>query len=137
MRSLVLPVTALCLLLLVVHPAQAQRPQQPAPTEMLTQYAPGVLAKTSFRATTRDALAIEIWDLVVGPGKRSERFLLPGGAVLEVKSGRGSVDVAGKSNDVRLGSVISVAERDSLALTNNDPEASLVLRAVVVRSARR
>lgn len=95
------------------------------------QYAPGLLARTVY--TTRDRVAVEIWDLMLGPGRVAPKVELPGAAVLEVRTGAGTVEHEGGRRELHTGSTVTVPGHSSFGLANASSEQSFVLRAVIIR----
>src|SRR5229473_5249580 len=99
-------ILALVVFALAAQPAWA--PARQEPRGILRQYAPGLLVRTSYVAESSAAYRVEIWDLVVGPGKTSAAVKLPGGAVLEVRAGSGTVVIQGKRREFRPGAVFTI-----------------------------
>jgi len=98
------------------------------------QYAPGLLARTIYKAEQTDDLEIEIWELLVGPGKKSEAAKLPGAAVAEVRSGIGVVTIGGKPQDLKSGAGFSISDGEAFQVENRSKEDGLSLRVVLIRS---
>jgi mannose-6-phosphate isomerase-like protein (cupin superfamily) len=98
------------------------------------QYAPGLLARTVYKAEGADRFEVEIWDLLVGPGKKTEPATLPGGAVFEVRSGEGVLQVSGKRNEVKTGATLAVGDGESFQIDNGSTESAVSIRAVVIRA---
>jgi len=103
-----------------------------SPREVYRQLVPGLLARGTYRAEGSDELRVEIWDLLVGPGKVSEPTTLPGGAVLEVRSGAGTVTIDGEKSGLRLGATLSVPEGAEISFDNGDADRPLAVRAVLI-----
>lgn len=103
------------------------------PRDPYRSLAPGLLARTRYVAERTGPYRLEVWDLMVGPGKASEKTRLPGAAVVEVRSGTGTLSSGDKSIDLRTGTTVPLAEAADLTLRNADPEAPLILRATVIR----
>jgi hypothetical protein len=126
-------------------PPAAQPPVQPtgpAPGVILSSYtpqqpfremAPGLLAQTVYATDEAGKYAVEVRDLIVGPGKAARSASFPGAAILEVRSGSGTVTSAGQRRDVRIGSTLSIAEGDALTIENGSAEDALMIRATIVR----
>jgi quercetin dioxygenase-like cupin family protein len=106
---------------------------QDAPTEeeSYRQFAPGLLVRSVY--STRDRVAVDIWDVMVGPGKSSDTFTLPGAAVLEVKTGAGTLEHSGERSELRLGSTLAVPANSKFRLSNASKDQALVLRAIIVK----
>ena len=120
----------------IVAPQQA-RLSETEPLQPLREFAPGLMARTLYVAESNDPYRIEVWDLLVGPGKKTSAVSLPGAAVIEIRSGRGVLTIAGKAGDVAQGAVISVNDGDQLAIENRAPDVGLIMRATVVRPRNR
>ena len=114
-------------------PATPERLVAGEPRNAFKPLVPGLLVRTRYVAEGRPA--VEIWDLMVGPGRKSEKARLPGAAVLEVRSGRGMLRAA-KSTELRIGVSQALAEGENFSLVNTDPEAPLILRATVISPIR-
>lgn len=98
------------------------------------QYAPGLLARTIYKAEQTGYLDVEIWELLVGPGKKSEAAKFPGAAVVEVRSGTGVVTIAEKRRDLKSGNGFSINDGEAFQLENGSQEESLALRLVLIRT---
>lgn len=106
-----------------------QTPADAAPT--YRQYAEGLLVREVY--TTRDRVVIDIWDLMVGPGKTSASVNLPGSVVLEVRSGSGTLVQGDRREALRLGTVLSLPSQARFSLSNASRTQPLVLRAIIAR----
>jgi mannose-6-phosphate isomerase-like protein (cupin superfamily) len=113
--------------------AERQTPAEPA----YRQLVPGLLARTRFVAPTNGDRRVELWDLLVGPGKRSGPATLPGGAVLEVRGGSGRITVGDKDQELRTGATLAVPDGASFRLVNGRDDLGLSIRATVVAGGRR
>lgn len=98
------------------------------------QYAPGLMARTIYKAEQTGDLEVEIWELLVGPGKKSEPAKLPGAAVAEVRSGAGVVTIGEKRRDLKSGTGFSIDDGEAFQLENNSQDEGLSLRVVLIRS---
>jgi hypothetical protein len=114
-------------------PAQRQRPA----TAMYRQLVPGLLARTRIAADAPRDRRVELWDLLVGPGKRSDSVTLPGGVVLEVRAGSGRIIIAGRERELRPGSTLAIADGTPFVLVNGRDDLGLSLRATVISARRR
>jgi hypothetical protein len=114
-------------------PATPERLVPGEPRNAFRSLVPGLLVRTRYVAEGRPA--VEIWDLMVGPDRKSEKARLPGAAVLEVRSGRGTLRTA-KSTELRIGASQALAEGEDFSIVNSDPEAPLILRATVIPQVR-
>jgi hypothetical protein len=124
-------------------PAQSQPPATPAavgpfseysPAQPYRQFAVGLLAQTAYVADADGPFAVELWDLIVGPGQRSEPATLPGGAVFEIRSGTGRVTVAGQDREAPMGATFSIPEGQPFTVVNGSADQALTIRATVVRA---
>lgn len=122
------------LLVCSVH-AQAPTPPPAQRDGLFHQYAPGLLARVNYEADSTGRYRIALWDLLVGPGKASDPVRLPGGAVVEVRSGRGRATIDGQARDITGGATFVVHQGSTLALTNGRDDLALSLRVTLI-SAR-
>jgi mannose-6-phosphate isomerase-like protein (cupin superfamily) len=131
-------VLALSLLMPSV-PAGAQ--QVPAPrltTEeqgpKYEKYAEGLYTRRVFQAVspTKD-YSVEIWGLLVGPGRKTAAVTLPGAATLVVRSGRAVVMVGSSRRELELGGSLLVPEGQRFSITNPDAQRPISIRAVVIK----
>jgi hypothetical protein len=105
------------------------------PADPYTEFASNLLLRKAY--TVDDAgMAIEIWDLMVGPGKKSSNARLPGAAVLEVRSGQAAITVAGQAREVRMGTTFSLDEGAEFSIENRTPNDAVRIRATVIRRRR-
>lgn len=119
--------------------AEAQEALQPGRVVEEIPYrafAPGLLVRNTYRAPAEGALQVEIWDLLVGPGSRSEAARLPGAAVLEVRTGSGTALVDGESSELSLGATLLIGEEAEVAF-DNPGEGPLSMRAILISAADR
>jgi mannose-6-phosphate isomerase-like protein (cupin superfamily) len=77
-----------------------------------------------------------MWDLLVGPGGKTDAVSLPGSAVLEVRSGAGLVTIDGKPQAVRMGSTFAIDEGSKFSIDNGQQHGPLSIRAIVISSQR-
>ena len=98
------------------------------------QFAPGLLARTIYKAEGTGDLDVEIWEMLVGPGKKSEPAKLPGAGVAEVRSGTGVATVGEKREELKSGTGFSIPEGATFQLENSSQEEGLSLQVVLVRS---
>ncbi len=103
------------------------------PRDPYRSIAPGLLARTRYVAERMGPYTVEVWDLMVGPGKTSEKTRLPGAAVVEVRSGTGILSSGGKAVDLRTGTTAPLAEAADFTLGNTDKGAPFILRATLIR----
>lgn len=96
------------------------------------QYVPGLLARTNYEAPSTGRYRIALWDLLVGPGKTSQPVKLPGGAVIEVRSGAGRATIDGQAREISGGATFAVDQGSSLALANTRDDLGLALRVTLI-----
>ena len=104
--------------------------QSDAP-ETYQETTPGLLSRPAFKADAGDT-TVEIIDLLVGPGRRSEPMVLSGGALLDVQGGTATLLVDGKGQSVQPGKVVPIAPNRRIAIDNSRSERSLVARLIVL-----
>ena len=97
------------------------------------QYAAGLLARTVYRTDESPRFRVEIWDLLVGPGKKSDPVTLPGGAVLEVRAGAGTISAGENTREVKLGTTMAIEDGQSFQIQNGSTDSALSIRAVVIQ----
>jgi hypothetical protein len=97
------------------------------PANPFRQYAPGLMARTLYSVASGAGYRIEVWDLMVGPGRTADSVSLPGGFVSEVRYGGGILAVGGKTQEIRLGATFSISEGSAFRLENRS-DLPLVLR---------
>ena len=114
--------------LLVAGLAAAQETRE----TMYRQYTEGLLARTAYTADAGGGLRVELWDLLVGPGKATRPFKLPGAAVLEIRSGQATVAIGGKEQRVTIGTPLSADEDSEIVLVNANADIPLSIRAIVI-----
>lgn len=121
------------LTLAVVPALQGQvLPTRPQGDGIFRQYAPGLLARVNYQAESTGRYRIALWDLLVGPGKSSEPVKLPGGAVVEVRSGSGRAVIDGQAQEISGGAIFVVNQGSSLALTNGRDDLAFALRVTLI-----
>lgn len=125
---------ALCLgaACVVAQQQTVQEPPSLGRPPMFQQYVDGLLARTVYVSEDDGPVRVEIWDLLVGPGRRTVPFQLPGGAVLEIRSGTGTAMVSGKEQRIRLGTSVRADDGSQIVLINADSETLLAVRAIVI-----
>jgi len=104
-------------------PAASQNPYK--------EVAKNLLERTVFETAGPSGTQIEIRDVFVAPGTKVESVSLPGPAVLRVVSGEGSATIAGKSQELGMGTAVTLPQDTSCALESRGIM-PLVLRAHIV-----
>lgn len=102
-----------------------------APEPLYRQYAAGLLTRSVY--STRDHVIVELWDLMVGPGKSSDPATLPGSAILEVRTGAGTLEHSGQRNKLQLGATATIPAETKFRLMNASRTEPLVLRAIIIK----
>jgi hypothetical protein len=92
---------------------------------------PGCLTRTVYEADSGEGYRILIRDLLVGPGKSAAGISLPGAAVLEVRSGSGSLVLGGETVKLATGSTVEVAAGQPIDLENAS-QIALTIRAFIL-----
>jgi hypothetical protein len=130
-QSVVTPVTAVPTPTPTIDRTQLAPEAQQNPFK---QFAPGLMARTIYKAEQTGDLDVEIWELLVGPGKKSEAAKLPGAGIAEVRSGTGVVTIAEKRRELKSGIGFSIDDGETFQLENSSQEEGLTLQLVVIRS---
>ncbi len=139
MGTLTLPIAligALCLASPLA--AQARAPVPAQRDGMFRQFAPGLLARINYQADSAGPYRIAIWDLLVGPGQRmTAPATLPGGAVLEVRTGTGRIEIDGAVRELRGGGAFVVHQGSRFVITNGREDAALAIRVTLIAASGR
>jgi hypothetical protein len=123
--TLLLCAATLCLFDGILAYGQADAPG------IFHEMSPGLLGRTVFKADASD-FRIEIMDILVGPGKKSESIALKGGALLDVQGGEVTLIVDGKRRRVRAGDdAVSLAQGQTIIIDNSSVRRSLVARLIL------
>jgi hypothetical protein len=115
-------------------------PAVPAPGKIADAYeqlVPGLLARTRYVSEGAGPVRVEVLDLMVGPGKTSDKKSFAGTMVVEVRSGRGAISWSGKSLKLTIGATFAVPEGAELVIANGDDQAPLILRVALIRAVDR
>lgn len=80
--------------------------------------------------------SVEVWGLLVGAGRSTERAALPGAAVLLIRSGRAVLVTENGKQELELGSTAFVPEGVAAGFVNPDQERPAILRAVILSGRR-
>jgi hypothetical protein len=100
------------------------------------QLVPGLLVRTRYAADTGAQSAVEIWDLMVGPGMTTENARLAGAAIIEVRSGIGVLTALGSPHELRIGTTFALDEGAEFVIKNGDKDVPLILRVTLIQSVR-
>ncbi|MEA2338067.1 MAG: hypothetical protein QOE82_2074 [Thermoanaerobaculia bacterium] len=123
---------AVVLCVIATFAAAQQDREQPPPSQMYKQYAGGLLARTVYTSDVNGRFRMEVWNLLIGPGKHTAPFRLPGGAVLDVRGGSGNVVISGKEQRFRVGTTMRADDGSEIVLVNASPDSPMTIRAVIV-----
>ncbi len=99
-------------------PADPQLRSQDSIQNPFTQIAPGVFTRVVYRTPPSAQPGVELRDVELAPGKTAEALVFPGAVVLAVRSGTGSAQVSGKTQELRAGTVLGFSQGDSLRIAN-------------------
>ncbi len=97
------------------------------------EYVEGLYVLELFRTVSRDeSFEIDVWNLLVGPGKETGEFELPGTAVLLLRAGSAQVVVDGQSkSDLEMGATLVVPEKTRIRITNRAGDRPVNVRATL------
>lgn len=112
-----------------------QTPSDYKPARPMRQLVPGLMVSTMYISEPTGRHHVEIWDLLVGAGKKSDPVTLPGAAVIEIAAGQGVFTIAGKPHEARMGNAFSIDEGQSFTIVNRTQGEALMMRATVIRRA--
>jgi mannose-6-phosphate isomerase-like protein (cupin superfamily) len=116
----------------------AHSPQTPwnyEPQQLMREHAPGLMVRTMYVAESRGKDQVEIWEMLVGAGKKSGPVTLPGAAVIEIASGEGVFTIAGRPREARTGDAFSIDEAQQFTIESRTQGTGLMIRATVIRQA--
>ena len=95
------------------------------------EVAKNLLERTIFETPGPSGTQVELRDVFVAPGTKVENVSLPGPAVLQVVSGEGGATIGAKSQELKMGTAVSLPQDTSCALESRGIM-PLVLRAHIV-----
>ena len=95
------------------------------------EVAKNLLERTVFETAGPSGTTLEVRDVFVAPGVKVENISLPGPAVLQVAGGEGTATIAGKSQELNMGTTVTLPQDTSCALESRGIM-PLVLRARIV-----
>lgn len=95
------------------------------------EVAKNLLERTVFETPGPSGTQVELRDVFVAPGSKAESVSLPGPAVLQVVSGEGSATIGGRSQELKMGTVVTLPQDATCALESRGVM-PLVLRAHIV-----
>jgi hypothetical protein len=97
------------------------------------EIAPGVFSRVVYRTPPATAPSVEVRDIELARGKGAASLTFPGAVVVEVRNGKGSIRLAGKSQEVQAGGTFGLSQGDSLQVANKEA-VPLSLRVYVIGS---
>ncbi len=124
--------------LLFLGPLAWAPAQQTAPAaveggqNLFQQQAPGLLVRREYRSEDAGPVLVEVWDLLVGPGKSSEPFALPGAAVITIRSGNGVMRAGDNDHEMRMGSSVSIPDGAPVSFDNSKGRTAIAAQAILV-----
>lgn len=95
------------------------------------EVAKNLLERTIFETVGPSGTQIELRDVFVAPGTKVENVSLPGPAVLQVVTGEGAATIAAKSQELKMGTSVTLPQDASCTLESRGIM-PLVLRAHIV-----
>jgi mannose-6-phosphate isomerase-like protein (cupin superfamily) len=88
------------------------------PAKPFSKFADGLATRTLFQASDGAGTQVEVRDLLIGPGQKTESTSLPGAAVLEIRSGGGTIQIGEKQQELTSGATLSVPEKAAFTIEN-------------------
>lgn len=107
----------------------------PQPTLTYQPIAPGMLARTLFATTQTGPVAVEIVDILVGPGQTAQLPAMQFAALLNIEAGAALLSLDGKAVAAKLGGVISVNQGQSIAVDNRRGGRPFIARLIKLSAA--
>lgn len=97
------------------------------------KYAEGLYSRRVFRTVNpTEEYSVEVWALLIGPGKQTTEVTFPGAATLLVRSGRAAIATRDAKREFGLGASLLVPEGQKVSIVNLDAERPVSIRAVIV-----
>lgn len=120
------------------HGADAAPPIETAPIDAppvaqaqnYRQAAPGLLTRTRFSTSQAGPIAVEIVDILVGPGQAAKIPRTGFAGLLEVQAGSPGLLVDGKTQAATPGSVVGINEGQSVEIDNTREDRPFVARLI-------
>ncbi len=88
------------------------------PANAYAEAGKGLLVRTILETEGPPGMRVQVRDFLVAPGQRTDNVSFHGAAVVEVRSGAGSVIVGEKRQELVPGRTFSISEGQSLTLEN-------------------
>jgi len=88
------------------------------PAKPFSKLADGLAARTLFQASDGAGTQVEVRDLLIGPGQKTESASLTGAAVFEIRSGNGTMQTGEKQRELTPGVTLSLSEKATFTIEN-------------------
>ena len=100
------------------------------------QIAEGLFARERVSPKLADGVVFRVWDLHLGPGVRSSGIRFPGGVVIELRQGSGTI-VLSNDREIRQepGDFVSIDEREDVVFDNSKSDRPMLMRATIISLA--
>lgn len=97
------------------------------------KYADGLYVRRVFQTVNpTEEYSVEVWALLIGPGKKTAEVTFPGAATLLVRSGRAAITTGDAKRELGLGASLLVPEGQKVSIVNLDAERPISIRAVIM-----
>lgn len=103
------------------------------PAKPFSKLADGLATRTLFQTSDGAGTQVEVRDLLLGPGQKTESTKLPGAAVLEIRSGSGMLVAGEKQQELALGTTLSVPENATFRIENKS-DVLMTIRAFLFKT---
>jgi hypothetical protein len=103
------------------------------PAMPFSKFADGLATRTLFQASDGVGTQVEVRDLLIGPRQKTERTSLPGAAVLEIRSGGGTIQIGDRQQELPLGSTLTVPEKAAFTIENKS-DLPMTIRGFLFRA---
>jgi hypothetical protein len=102
------------------------------PAKPFSKFVDGLATRTLFQTSDETGTQVEVRDLLIGPRQKTESASLPGGAVLEIRSGDGTIQIGEKQQELKPGATLSVPERAAVTIENKS-DIPMTIRAFLFK----
>lgn len=103
------------------------------PAMPFSKFANGLATRTLFQVSDGAGTQVEVRDLLIGPRQKTESTSLPGAAVLEIRSGEGTIRIDERLLELTPGSTHSVPEKAAFVIENKS-DLPMTIRAFLFRA---